>query len=187
MDTYLIAGLGNPGFRYRKTRHNMGFMALDYVSEKNSVKIKKLKCRALVGEFNMNGNKIILAKPQTYMNVSGESIRELLAYYDLTPANLIVIYDDMDLPLGKVRIRKKGGSGTHNGMKSILYHLETEDFARIRIGISANESEDTVRYVLSRFTRSQREAAFTGIENAGLASMEIIRNGIDSAMNKYNK
>ncbi|MDX1357596.1 MAG: aminoacyl-tRNA hydrolase [Clostridia bacterium] len=187
MDNYLIAGLGNPGFRYRKTRHNMGFMALDYVSEKYSVKIKKLRCRALTGEFNMDGAKIILAKPQTYMNVSGESIRDLLEYYDLTPSNLIVIYDDLDIPLGKIRIRKKGGSGTHNGMKSILYHIATEEFIRIRIGISASESEDTVRYVLSRFAKNQREAAFDGIENAAMAAMEIVSSGIDVAMNKYNK
>jgi len=187
MDRFLIAGLGNPGIRYRKTRHNMGFMALDYVSEKFSIKVKKLKCRALTGEANIDGVKIILAKPQTYMNASGESIRDLLKFYNMTTDNLIIIYDDMDIPLGKVRIRKKGGSGTHNGMKSVLYHLETEDFVRLRIGISTNDNEDTIRYVLSRFTKDQRKAAFLGIENAALASIEIVKNGIDVAMNKYNK
>ena len=187
MDMFLIAGLGNPGIRYKKTRHNMGFMALDYVSEKFSVKVKKLRCRALTGEFNIGGTKVILAKPQTYMNASGESIRDLLDYYGLSTDHLIVIYDDMDIPLGKVRIRKKGGSGTHNGMKSILYQLESENFARIRIGISANGEEDTIRYVLSKFTREQREPAFEGIEKAVLAVEEIIKNGIDAAMNKYNR
>lgn len=165
----------------------MGFMALDYVSEKFSVKVKKLKCRALTGEINIDGAKVILAKPQTYMNASGESIRELLAYYNLTTDNLIVIYDDMDIPLGKVRIRKKGGAGTHNGMKSLLYHLKTENFIRIRIGINANEGEDTIRYVLSKITKDQRKEAFTGIEKAAQASVEIVKNGINAAMNKFNK
>ena len=121
------------------------------------------------------------------MNASGESIRDLLKFYNMTTDNLIIIYDDMDIPLGKVRIRKKGGSGTHNGMKSVLYHLETEDFVRLRIGISTNDNEDTIRYVLSRFTKDQRKTAFLGIENAALASIEIVKNGIDVAMNKYNK
>ena len=187
MDRFLITGLGNPGIRYRKTRHNMGFMAIDYVSEKFSVKVNKHSCRALVGEANIDGVKIILAKPHTYMNASGESIRELLEYYNLTTDNLIVIYDDMDIPLGKVRIRKKGGAGTHNGMKSILYHTGTEEFNRIRIGISANENENTVRYVLSRFSKDQRKVAFEGIETAALAVEELVKNGINTAMNKYNK
>jgi len=165
----------------------MGFMAINYVSEKFSTKVKKLRCRALTGEVNIDGVKIILAKPQTYMNASGESIRDLLAYYNLTTDNLVVIYDDMDIPLGKVRIRKKGGSGSHNGMKSILYHLGTEDFVRIRIGISASEDEETIRYVLSRFSKDQRQDAFAGIENAALATEELIKNGINAAMNKYNK
>ena len=187
MDRLLIAGLGNPGLRYRKTRHNMGFMAVDYVSEKFSIKVKKQRCRALTGETNIDGVKVILAKPQTFMNSSGESIRDLLAYYNLTAENLIVIYDDMDILLGKTRIRKNGGSGSHNGMKSILYHLETENFTRIRIGISASDGENTVRYVLSRFTKGQRKAAFAGIENAVEATVEIVKNGVDAAMNKYNR
>jgi len=187
MDRFLITGLGNPGIRYRKTRHNMGFMAIDYVSEKFSVKVNKHRCRALTGEVNIDGFKIILAKPQTYMNASGESIRDLLEYYNLTAENLVIVYDDMDIPLGKVRIRKKGGAGTHNGMKSILYHVETEEFARIRIGISTNENENTVRYVLSRFSRDQRKTAFEGIETAAHAVEELIKNGINTAMNKYNK
>ena len=187
MDKFLITGLGNPGIRYRKTRHNMGFMAIDYVSEKFSVKVNKHRCRAMTGEVNINGVKIILAKPQTFMNASGESIRDLLEYYNLTTENLVVVYDDMDIPLGKVRIRKKGGAGTHNGMKSILYNLETEDFARIRIGISANENENTIRYVLSRFSRDQRKSAFKGIEIAANAVEELIKSDLNTAMNKYNK
>ncbi len=187
MDRFLITGLGNPGIRYRKTRHNMGFMAIDYVSEKFSVKVNKLRCRAMTGEVNIDGVKIILAKPQTYMNASGESIRDLLEYYNLTTENLVVIYDDMDIPLGKVRIRKKGGAGTHNGMKSILYNVKTEDFVRIRIGISANENENTIRYVLSRFSRDQRKTAFEGIEIAAHAVEELVKTDINTAMNKYNK
>ena len=186
MDRFLIIGLGNPGIRYHKTRHNMGFMAVDYVSEKFSIKVKNRRCNALTGEFSISGKKVILAKPQTYMNKSGESVRDLLKYYDIDYDSLLVIYDDMDIPLGKIRIRKKGGAGTHNGMKSILYQLGSEDFTRIRIGISANEGEDTIRYVLSRFKKDQHKEAFKGIETAALAIEEIIKNGIDASMNKYN-
>lgn len=186
MNRYLIVGLGNPGLRYRHTRHNMGFMAIDYLSEKHSVRVKRHRCRALTGECVVEDIKIILAKPQTYMNASGESIRELLEYYKLTIDNLIVIYDDMDVELGKIRIRKKGGAGTHNGMKSILYQIRSEDFLRIRIGISANNEKKTIRYVLSRFNRNQKKSAFKGIETAAKAIEEILWAGIDSAMNKYN-
>ena len=165
----------------------MGFMAIDYASEKFSVKVKKSRCRALVGETVIDGRKVILAKPQTYMNLSGESIRDLLEYYDIGADSLVVIYDDMDLELGKVRIRKKGGSGSHNGMKSILYHLGDESFARIRLGIGSSGEEDAVRFVTSRFPRAQREEAFAALGQAVLAIEEIVRTGIDSAMNKHNK
>ena len=186
MKPYLIIGLGNPGLKYRKTRHNMGFMVIDYLSEKLSVSVKKSRCSALSGETIYNGKKVILAKPQTYMNNSGEAARELLEYYGLSLENLIVVYDDMDVDLGKIRIRKKGGSGTHNGMKSMLYHLQQEEFIRIRVGISPGGERDAISYVLGKFSRAEHESAFEGIEKAAHSVIEILDNGIDAAMNKFN-
>lgn len=186
MQSYLIIGLGNPGLKYKRTRHNMGFMVIDFLSEKLSVKVKKSRCRALTGETVYNGRKIILAKPQTYMNNSGEAARQLLDYYNLSLENLIVVYDDMDVDLGKVRIRKKGGSGTHNGMKSLLYHIQDENFIRIRVGISPGGERDAIRYVLGKFKKAEFDGAFEGIEKAAKSIFETIDNGIDSAMNKFN-
>ncbi|MFO7611510.1 MAG: aminoacyl-tRNA hydrolase [Clostridia bacterium] len=186
MDRFLVVGLGNPGMRYRKTRHNMGFMAVDYMSEKFKVAVRKLRGKALTGEFSAGGAKVMLAKPQTYMNASGESVRELLEYYGLPLEKLIVVYDDMDIPLGKVRIRKKGGAGTHNGMKSLLFHLRSEEFIRVRIGIGSTEGTDAIGYVLGKFKKDQQEDAFRGIASASMAVQEIIENGIEAAMNRYN-
>ncbi len=186
MKPYLVIGLGNPGLKYRKTRHNMGFMVIDYLSEKLSCTVKKSMCRAHVGETIYKGRKFILAKPQTYMNNSGEAARELLEYYNLELENLIVIYDDMDVDIGKIRIRKKGGSGTHNGMKSMLYHLQDEEFIRIRVGISPGGDRDAISYVLGKFSKAEYKEAFEGIEKAADSVLEIMQNGIDAAMNKFN-
>ncbi|HPJ23236.1 MAG TPA: aminoacyl-tRNA hydrolase [Clostridia bacterium] len=183
---YIVIGLGNPGLKYRKTRHNMGFMAIDYLSQKLSAQVRKSRCFSLVGETTYKGHKVILAKPQTYMNKSGEATSELLGYYGLGIENIIVIYDDMDVDLGKIRIRKKGGAGSHNGMKSMLYHLQDENFIRIRVGISSGHEGDAISYVLGRLRKPEQDAAFEGIEKAALSVMEIIENGIDAAMNKYN-
>lgn len=186
MKPYLIIGLGNPGLKYRKTRHNMGFMVVDYLSEKLACAVKKSRSQAQVGETIYKGSKLILAKPQTYMNRSGESAVELLGYYNLEIENLIVIYDDMDVDIGKIRIRKKGGSGTHNGMKSMLYHLQDENFIRIRVGISPGGEMDAVSYVLGKFGKSEHKQAFEGIEKAANSVLEIVQSGIDAAMNKFN-
>ena len=186
MKPYLVIGLGNPGLKYRKTRHNMGFMVMDYLSEKLSVKVKKSRCNSLVGETVHDSNKIILAKPRTYMNNSGEVAMCLMEYYRLGVENLIVIYDDLDVDLGKIRIRKKGGSGTHNGMKSILYHVQDENFARIRVGIGPGNGNDAIGFVLGKFSKSEYEPAFEGVEKAAGSVLEILENGMDAAMNKYN-
>ncbi len=187
MEKYVIVGLGNPGFRYRRTRHNMGFMVVEYLSEKHHIKIKKLKGKALIGEGTIGNNSVILAKPQTYMNLSGQSINELLNYFDISINQLIVIYDDMDIPLGKIRIRKKGGSGTHNGMKSIIYQLQSEEFIRIRIGIGEKVHKDAKGHVLSRFSKEEKTMAFTAIQDGADAVIDIMEQGINYAMNRYHQ
>ena len=132
---YVIVGLGNPGKKYENTRHNMGFLAVDVLAEKYDIKVNKIKFKSLVGEGRIAGEKVVLAKPQTYMNLSGEAVREIVDFYKIEPQQLIVIYDDIDIDTGAIRIRKKGSAGTHNGMRNILYQIRTEDFPRIRVGI----------------------------------------------------
>ena len=132
---FVIVGLGNPGKKYEKTRHNMGFLAIDKLAEKHDIKVNKLKHKALTGDGFIFGQKALLVKPQTYMNLSGESVREIVSYYDINLEDLIVIYDDFDLEIGTIRIRKKGSAGSHNGMKSIIGQIQSKDFPRIRIGI----------------------------------------------------
>ena len=136
---YVIAGLGNPGKKYENTRHNMGFITIDQLAEKHNIKVDKLKFKALVGEGRIAGQKVMLVKPQTYMNLSGESIREVMNFYKLEPENLIVIYDDIDIEAGTLRIRKFGSAGTHNGMKSVVYQLQSDRFPRIRLGIGSQK------------------------------------------------
>ena len=132
---YVIVGLGNPGKKYENTRHNMGFMAIDLLADKFGIKVDKIKHKALIGEGRIANQKVLLAKPQTYMNLSGESVREILSYYKVDVENLIVIYDDIDIPTGTIRIRKFGSAGTHNGMRSVVYQLKSDRFPRIRVGI----------------------------------------------------
>ena len=184
---YVIVGLGNPGRQYENTRHNMGFRVLDILSEKEGIPLTRLKHRALIGEGRIAGEKVILAKPQTFMNNSWESIGEIVRYYDLAPEELLVIYDDMDMPAGTVRIRKKGGAGSHNGMKSILSHLQGEQgFPRIRVGIGASRGEDWKDFVLNKVGKEEGKLLQTGIETAADAVMSILSEGIDRAMNRYN-
>ena len=150
---YLLVGLGNPGTKYEKTFHNAGFMAIDELAKRLGVSINKKKCKALVGEGFVGGEKVILAKPQTFMNLSGSSVRELVTFYKIPLENVIVFYDDYDLPIGGLRIRPKGSAGTHNGMRDIVYELDTTEFARVRIGIKPDEQIVPIMdYVLSSFT-----------------------------------
>lgn len=185
---YLIAGLGNPGDQYNMTRHNIGFSVIDYIAGENKVKVKKLKFKALYGEMNIGGEKVLLVKPQTYMNLSGESIRDFCGFYKIPPENVIIICDDISLPPGRIRIRRKGSAGGHNGLKSIIYQLASEDFIRIKIGVGSPENKDyeLADYVLGRFTRDEIPVLEQAIRNACEGVAEIVSKGVDSAMNKYN-
>ncbi|MBN2853404.1 MAG: aminoacyl-tRNA hydrolase [Clostridia bacterium] len=186
MEKFLVVGLGNPGLRFKHTRHNMGFMVVDFLSQKYNIKVNKTNGKAVIGEGIIEGVNVILAKPQTYMNNSGESVRELVSYHQIQLSNLIVIYDDMDIDLGKIRIRKKGSSGTHNGMRSIMYHLKNEEFPRIRVGIGEKKEADAKNHVLSKIRKEEREVAFESIKNSAESAVYIIQGQIDTAMNRFN-
>ena len=181
----MIVGLGNPGQQYAKTRHNVGFMAVDKLCQDLNAAVNKSKFKALIGESYIEQQKVILVKPQTYMNLSGEAVGALARWYKLNPSDVIVIYDDMDLPLGRLRIRPKGGPGGHNGMKSIIAHLGTEEFPRIRVGIGRAEY-DSVNYVLGNFAEQELDV-INGIITKAVESIHVwIRKDISAAMNKFN-
>lgn len=187
-NVFLLAGLGNPGRTYENTRHNVGFDTIELFSEKHGIAVNKSKHRALIGEGAFKGKKVVLAKPQTYMNLSGESIRDIIEWYRIPLQNAILIYDDTDLPAGRIRIRPKGSSGTHNGMKSVIYHLRSEEFPRIRIGIGApSEGWDLAAYVLGKFGKEERKTVDESIIMAVKAAEAIIESGVESAMNLFNR
>ncbi len=185
---YIIAGLGNPGRKYVGTRHNMGFEALDAVAAKYDIDIKKVKFNAIYGEGTIEGEKVVLVKPQTFMNLSGESIREFKSWYKAEDSQIIIIYDDVSLPIGKMRIRPKGSAGGHNGMKSIIYQLNSDTFPRIKIGVGSPENPDydLADYVLGRFTKSEVDALVPIAVKTAEAVGEIIKNGTAQAMAKFN-
>ena len=183
---YIIAGLGNPGKKYENTRHNMGFQTIDRLADKHGLKTDKIKFKSLVGEGRIAGQKVLLLKPQTYMNLSGEAIRDAMNFYKLDPENLIVIYDDLDIPAGSLRIRKSGSAGTHNGMRSVVYQLNSDQFPRIRVGIGKEQKGDIVNFVIGNVTKDEIEPLEQAIDTAVLAIESILDEGIDKAMNKYN-
>ncbi len=184
---YLIVGLGNPEEDYSGTRHNMGFDALNKIAKEFDIQINKKKFKGLVGTGIINEQKVILLKPQTFMNLSGESIKECMDFYKIKLENLIIIYDDIDLEKGIVKIRPKGGAGTHNGMKSVLQHLGTENFARVRIGIGMPEHKgDLVNYVIGHVPEEEKKVLDKACETAKNGVIEIVKSGIDIAMNKFN-
>lgn len=183
---YVIAGLGNPGKKYENTRHNMGFITVDQLAEKHDIKVDKLKFKALVGEGRIAGQKVLLVKPQTYMNLSGESIREVMHFYKLEPENLIVIYDDIDIELGALRIRKFGSAGTHNGMKSVVYQLQSDRFPRIRIGIGSQKKGDLVDFVIGGFSKEEVPVLEETVTKAVGAIECILESDVDIAMNRFN-
>ena len=185
VNMYVIAGLGNPGKEYASSRHNAGYMAVEYLAEKLNTKLNKLKLNSVYGDTSINGEKVMLVKPVTYMNKSGIAIAEIVKFYKISTSNLIVIYDDIDIPLGSLRIRPSGSAGTHNGMKSIVDSIGSE-FPRIRIGIGRNEEMDLADFVLQKFSRNEKDIVTPIIERAAEAAVEIIENGIDSAMQKFN-
>lgn len=182
---YLIAGLGNPGGKYKYTRHNIGFVAIDFLSVKYGIPVKRIKFKSLVGEGVIGGEKVILMKPQTFMNNSGEAVRECANFYKIPAENIIVIYDDSALDTGRLRIRPSGSDGGHNGMKSIIYHLASEAFPRIRIG-AGKPSGDMLQHVLGTFSPEDGKKVTACIKLTGKIIEEIITSGVDSAMNKFN-
>jgi len=184
---HIIVGLGNPGKQYDATRHNVGFEAIDMLAKRNNIEIKKLKHKALVGEGNIGGKKVMLVKPQTFMNLSGQSVLDIVQFYKIDPKNIIVVYDDIDVAVGSIRIREKGSSGSHNGMKSIIYQLQTDQFPRIRIGVGRPQFGDLADYVLGKFPKEEVPTIIETIERAALASEAMVVDGISLSMNKYNR
>jgi len=184
---YLIVGLGNPGAKYAHTRHNVGFDVLDALSRKLNVSISRERDNALIGECFVGGQKVILAMPQTYMNLSGEAVMPLASYFKIPPENLLVVYDDIDLPQGHIRIRKNGSAGTHNGMRSIVGLLGYENFPRLRVGVGQKrEGYELADWVLGHYIGEEQEVADKAFALAADAIVDYIQNGIESAMRTYN-
>ena len=183
---YIIVGLGNPGKKYEHTRHNMGFLALDLLADKYGIKVDRLKFKALTGEGRIDGKKVLLVKPQTYMNLSGESVRDVMNFYKEPIENLIVIYDDIDIPEGTLRIRSKGSAGTHNGMRNIVYLLGDDEFPRIRVGIGGERKSDLVNYVIGKVTEKEADALWEALNKAAEAAADIVINDVTHAMQEYN-
>ncbi len=186
--SFVIAGLGNFGDKYAFTRHNTGFLALSYISQKLGVEINRAKFKSLCAECELEGKRVLLMLPQTYMNNSGEAVREALSYYKLSSENLLVIYDDVSLPLGKMRIRAKGSDGGHNGIKSVIYQTNSDEFPRIKIGIGEkpHPEEDLADWVLSRFSKEEQKILFDRFEDVLCACKLIVSGKITEAMNRYN-
>lgn len=186
---FIIAGLGNPKREYDNTRHNIGFALIDALSEKYRISVLNGQCKALVGKGIIEGHKVILAKPLTYMNLSGESIRPLADYYKVDPTTeLIVVSDDVSLPPGQIRIRKKGSAGGHNGLKSVIGQLQSEEFYRIRIGVGEKpKGYDLADYVLGHFSKEEQLLMREGVEKAVGAAKLILDGEIDRAMNEFNR
>jgi len=184
---YLIVGLGNPEEEYARTRHNMGFDTINKIAKNNNIELNKRKFNSIYGTGEIEGEKVVLLKPQTYMNLSGNAVRDFMRFYKISQENIIVIFDDLDIEPGTIKIRKKGGPGTHNGMKSVVHEIQTEDFARIRVGIGNPEyKNDLLNYILTRIPDEEYKILEQATEDAAKAVNEIIKNGIDSAMNKCN-
>ncbi len=185
---FAVIGLGNPGERFRYTRHNVGFDTIECLAERFNVKISKIKHKSIYGQTKINDENILLVKPQTFMNNSGICALEICNYYNISPENIIVIYDDIDIEFGSLRIRPKGSAGSHNGMKSIIYHLQCDDFPRVRIGIGRpNEGLDLADFVLNRFQKEDREIIDETIKKAADAVETIINYSVNKAMNEYNR
>ena len=187
-ESWLIVGLGNPGSEYQKTRHNCGFRAIDILADSLGCKVDKGKFQGLYGQTKYNGKKLFLLKPQTYMNLSGQSVLQLSAYFHIPPQRIIVIFDDISLDTGCLRIRRDGSAGGHNGIKSIINELGSQDFPRIKIGVGGkpNPDADLADWVLSSFSASEEKKLNTVFENAGKAALCLIDSGIQEAANRYN-
>lgn len=184
---YAIFGLGNPDRQYDKTRHNIGFDAIDEMAIRMGVSVSTKRHKALCGIGQIGTEKVILVKPQTYMNNSGESVRSVIDFYKLNPDNdIVIIYDDISLDIGKMRIRVKGSAGGHNGIKSIINHTGTQNFKRIKVGVGGNGDSNLVNHVLGKFGKSDRVIVDETIINVAKAAEVIIVDGVETAMNKFN-
>ena len=185
---FMVVGLGNPDRKYTLTRHNSGFLCVDMLSQKLNFRVDKLKFKSLIADTTINGHRCIVMKPQTYMNNSGEAVRECANFYKIKPENIIVIYDDISLDVGKLRIRRKGTDGGHNGIKSIIYHLNSDQFPRIKVGCGKKPHPDynLADWVLSEFKKDEQKVLEPALENACKAIELLLDNQIDKAMNLYN-
>jgi len=184
---WLIVGLGNPGPEYQWTPHNLGFLAVDELANRGSIRVERREAKALVGRGRLAGQEVLLAKPQTFMNLSGIAVRELLEKYELGPPGLLVVWDERDLPWGTIRIRERGSPGTHNGAKSVVNALGTEEFARVRLGVGPDHPVgDLAAYVLRPMKKAELEVAATMIEEAANAVELILTHGLATAMNRFN-
>lgn len=188
IETWLIVGLGNPGREYENTRHNCGFRAIDILAQKLGCKIDKSKFQGLYGQITHNGVKLLLLKPLTYMNLSGKSVLQLSAYFHIPPQRIVVLFDDISLEPGRLRIRSDGSAGGHNGIKSIIAELGSQDFPRVKIGVGAktNPSQDLADWVLSAFTANEEKALCPALDRAADAALCIVEKGVPEAANRYN-
>ncbi len=186
--SHMVVGLGNPGAKYTFTRHNAGFLTLDYISQKLNFKIDRLKFNALVGEAQTSGRRVLFLKPQTFMNLSGEAVSAAASFYKIPPENIIVIFDDISLEPGRLRVRREGSAGGHNGIKSIIEHLGTQNFPRIKMGVGAKPSPDydLADWVLSTFSKTEQEKLFDAFSTAQEGMEKILTGDIDSAMQICN-
>lgn len=182
---FLIVGLGNPGKEYDNTRHNIGFAAIDAIAKKYNIDVNRIKFKGVYGETFIGGEKVILLKPTTYMNLSGESIREVIDFYKLTSEDILVIYDDISLEVGRIRIREKGSAGGHNGIKSIISHLGTDKFSRIKIGVGQPKG-DLVNHVLGKFSKEELEDLDKVLDAVMDSAEVVIKEDTKEAMNKFN-
>ncbi|GFI61720.1 peptidyl-tRNA hydrolase [Clostridiales bacterium] len=184
---YVIIGLGNPGSEYADTKHNVGFRVIDRLGEKYNIDVNKCKHKALVGDGFIGGKRVMLVKPQTYMNLSGESVKDVMSFYKVPPENLLVIYDDTSLELGMIRLREKGSAGGHNGIKSIINHMGSDTFNRIKVGIGEKPNGwDLADYVLAKFSKDDEPLILSGIDKASQAAGIFISTGMKDTMNKFN-
>ncbi|MBC2038998.1 aminoacyl-tRNA hydrolase [Listeria marthii] len=183
----LIAGLGNPGKKYERTRHNVGFMVVDELSFRHQTPWKKSKFNGMTSEINVGGEKMILVKPLTFMNASGECIRPLMDYYNIPIEDVVIVYDDLDLPVGKIRLRQKGSAGGHNGIKSIIQHVKTQEFNRIRVGVSRPIKGEVINYVLGDFPKAEQPDIIAAIQKSADAIEDFAQTPFIEVMNKYNQ
>lgn len=186
--SWMIVGLGNPGRQYEKNRHNVGFRTLDLLAKQLGAKVDKVKCKSLLGTAVLDGEKLLLVKPQTYMNSSGQAVLWASQFYKIDPAHIIVLSDDISLPVGKIRVRAEGSAGGHNGLKSIIAELGSQSFPRVRIGVGEkpHPDYDLADWVLSNFSAQEEKVLTPAIENAAGAVLELVKNGVQSAAAAYN-